>query len=125
MAEASTSFAGGGPDDTFRRATEAIKQRGGDALRIVFQYERDAVDVQYVEDCRLDEDLLPRIQQLRERALELGDTTADTEVDAHGEVETVLAVHEDAVVLYLLVTPDEGLVAVHDRTGEPFDGDLL
>jgi len=125
MAKANTSYDGGGPDDTFRRATEAVKRRGGDALRVVFRYDPDAVDVRYVDERRLDEDLLPRIQRLRERALELGHATEDTEVDAHGEVETVLAVHEDAAVLYLLVTPDEGLVAVHDRTDEPFDGDLL
>jgi|GEM_PF-1553711 len=125
MAKANTSYDGGGPDDRFRRATEAVKQRGGDALQIIFRYEPDAVDVHYVDERRLDEDLLPRIHRLRERALELGDTVEDTEVDAHGEVETVLAVHEDAAVLYLLAAPDEGLVAVHDRTGDPFDGDLL
>ncbi|GAA0263038.1 hypothetical protein [Halobacterium noricense] len=125
MAKANGTVEGGDSDDTFRRATEAVKRRAGDALRIVFRYEPDSVDVRYVDDCRLDEDLLPRLQRLQERALELGDATASTEIDAHGEVETVLAVHEDAVVLYLLVAPDEGLVAVHGRTGEPLGGDLL
>jgi len=112
-------------NERYREVAKHIRDRSGDALRLIFQYTQDTIDIIFLDKQLLDEDLLPRIERLRTRALEIADVTSTTQVNAYGEIETILAAHDDAIILYLLAGDDEGLIATHDRTEELFDGEFL
>ncbi|WP_251344625.1 hypothetical protein [Haloplanus halophilus] len=112
-------------NEIYRGATKLIRSRSNDALRIVFRYTQDTIDIMYIDEQILNEDLLPRIERLRTRALEIAEMSAATIITAYGELETILATHDDAIILYLLAGDDEGIIATHDRTEAPFNNELL
>lgn len=109
----------------FRRATEVLKKRSGDDLQFTFRYTPDEIDIYYVNQTLLGKDLLPRLDKLRDRALEMTDTTAATATTAYGDLETLIAAHTDVVIIYFIAPDDEGLIAVIDRTDEGIHGSLI
>lgn len=115
----------GDPDERYRKATDHIKTRSGDDLRIVFQYTPDSIDITYLDEELLGDDLLPRLRRLQTRALEMAAETARTANTGHGEAETILAAHEDVIIIYLLDSEDEGVIAIHKRQEGLFEGYFL
>ncbi len=109
----------------YEQLTEVLEKRAGEDLRIAFQYTTESIDIHHLDEALLEADRLPRIENLRERALETAATTTDSKVRAHGEVEAVATTHEDVLVLVFLASEREGLVAVLDRHGDALVGTLV
>lgn len=111
--------------EKYRRITTVLNQRSDGALQLAFKYSPDDIDICYINETLLGKDLLPRIEQLKNRATRHTTTTAETATDAYGDLEMLFAAHTDVFILYFIASSTEGLIAVLDRTDEPLKGGIL
>jgi hypothetical protein len=105
------------PEAPSAELLEKLVETARDDLRLVFQYDGDSVDISFLREDLLSEDMVPRVDELFSRA-KIIDTSpeADTEM-VYGELEANVSVYEDAFVLQFVGKEGTGLVAVADRNG--------
>lgn len=85
-------------------------------LRLAFIYGTDSVDVAYLREDLLGEDMQSRVEELHARAKHIEFMPTSELQAVYGEVEMAVMVREEAVELYFLGGDGEGLVATADRT---------
>lgn len=105
----------------FAELITTLVETADEELRLVFQYDSESVDIAYLRDDLLSEDIVPWVDELhtRSKIIETG-PTEDTEAN-YGELESNISVFEDAYVLQFIGQDGDGMVAVTDRNG----GDLI
>lgn len=105
-------------DPPYRALLADLLARAGDDCRLAVRYGPDDVSLPYVRDDLLDEDLLPRADELVTRARRAEDLPGAHAEDALGDRETSIDVHEDALVVHFrgAAGEREGLIATVDRT---------
>lgn len=105
-------------DAPYRRLLEELLANDEEDLRLVFAYDEDSVDLVYVREDLLEEDLLPRVNDEHTRALNAWSQTDGDARQVYGDLEITVAIREAAIVLHFLGSEREGIVAVADRTGD-------
>lgn len=105
------------PDDPYAELMSTLIETIDEELRVVFQYDGDGVNISFLRDDLLSEDMVPRVDDLYSRS-KLIETSlvADTE-SIYGELEANISVYEDTFVLQFVGQNGKGLVAVADRNG--------
>lgn len=94
---------------------DELLTRWGDDTRFVVHSTPDSVDLAYLRDDLIIDDLLPRIDELITRARERVDKITHLQT-IYGELETTITIHADAIVLQFHGPDEEGLIATMDRT---------
>lgn len=106
------------PDGPFGELKSKIVESTEDELRLVFQYDAESVDINFLREDLLSQDMVPRVDELHSRAKIFETSPAnDTEAN-YGDLEANISVYEDAYVLQFIGQDGEGLVAVADRDGD-------
>lgn len=94
--------------------TEAVV----DDLRFAFVYGSDSVDIRYLREDLLSEDMLPRVSELRERARDIDGWPSTETEEIYGDTELVIVYRERGVEIHFVGGDDTGLIAMADRTEE-------
>lgn len=97
---------------------ELLSEPGVEDLRFAFVYGADSLDIAYLREDLLAEDLLPQVSELRERAKKFEGLPVTETRDDYGDTEMAVVVREQAVELYFIGGDDTGLVATADRTAD-------
>ncbi|MFP4529691.1 MAG: hypothetical protein ACLFNC_00210 [Halodesulfurarchaeum sp.] len=105
------------PDGPFSELMTKLVEATEDDLRLVFQYDADEVDIAFLRDDLLGEDMVPRVDELHSRAKIFETSPVEDTEAGYGELEANISVYRDAYVLQFIGTGGEGLVAVADRNG--------
>lgn len=112
--ETDSSRSGRGPYRTLLE--ELLSGEVADDLRVVFLYDSESVDIAYLREDLLSDDMLPRVDELHARAKHVEMMpTADTQ-EVYGDLEMFVGIRENAVELHFIGGDDQGLVATADRT---------
>lgn len=96
---------------------DELLENDEDDLRLAFVYDSESIDVVYVRDDLLEQDLLPRIDEMRARALDDWVGPSEKTRPQYGDLEMTISVRESVVVLHFLRAESSGFVAIADRTG--------
>ncbi len=105
------------PDDPYAELMGKLVETTEDELRLVFQYDSESVDISFLREDLLSEDMVPRVDELHSRSKIVETSpTVDTE-SIYGDLEANISVYEDAFVLQFIGQEGDGLVAVADRDG--------
>lgn len=108
-------------ESPFAELMTKLVETADEELRLVFRYNSDTVDITFLRDDLLGEDIIPRVDELHSRSKIIETSpTEDTEAN-YGELEANISVYEEAFVLQFIGQGGEGMVAVTDRNG----GDLI
>lgn len=109
------------PDDPYAELMSKLVESTDDELRLVFQYDTESVNISFLREDLLSQDMVPRVDELYSRSKIIETSPeADTE-DIYGELEANISVYEKAFVLQFIGQEGNGLVAVADRN----DGGLV
>ena len=109
------------PDDPYAELMGKLVESTDDELRLVFQYDTESVNISFLREDLLSQDMVPRVDELYSRSKIIETSPeADTE-DIYGELEANISVYENAFVLQFIGKEGTGLVAVADRN----DGGLV
>ena len=106
------------PDGPFAELMTRLVTATRDDLRLVFQYDSESVDIAFLREDLLSEDMVPRVDELHSRAKIFETSPVDDTEANYGDLEANISVYEDAYVLQFLGRDGEGLVAVADRSGD-------
>ena len=105
------------PEGPFAELMNKLVETTEDELRLVFQYDAESVEIAFLREDLLSEDMVPRVDELHSRA-KIFETSPDADTQAnYGELEANISVYEDAYVLQFIGQDGQGLVAVADRNG--------
>jgi hypothetical protein len=105
------------PDGPYAEMMTKLVDATDDELRLVFQYDSESVDISFLREDLLSEDMVPRVDELHSRSKIIETSpTEDTESN-YGELEANISVYEDAFVLQFIGQEGDGMVAVADRNG--------
>ncbi|MFB6186837.1 MAG: hypothetical protein ABEI86_08230 [Halobacteriaceae archaeon] len=113
------------PEEKYHPLIESIHARAGDHVRIILRYTPDTVDIYYLDGTLLDDDLLPRLGELHEMAMNGTVTTGERNIEEFGRVESIVLVHERALVLQFIESEEDGLIATVDRDEDLSIGEIL
>ncbi|MBS3761625.1 hypothetical protein [Halodesulfurarchaeum sp.] len=105
------------PDGPYAEMMTQLVDATEDELRLVFQYDSESVDISFLREDLLSEDMVPRVDELHSRSKIIETSpTEDTESN-YGELEANISVYEDTFVLQFIGQEGDGMVAVADRDG--------
>lgn len=83
-------------ESPFAEIMTKLVESADEELRLVFQYNSETVDIAYLRDDLLSEDIVPRVDELHSRSKIVETSpTEDTEAN-YGELESNISVYEDA-----------------------------
>ncbi|MFW6383860.1 MAG: hypothetical protein ACOCZC_00500 [Halodesulfurarchaeum sp.] len=101
----------------FAQLLNEIVEATEDELRLVFQYDADEVEIAFLREDLLSEDVVPRVDELHSRA-KIFETSPDADTQSnYGDLEANVSVYEDVFVLQFIGQEGTGMVAVADRDG--------
>ncbi|MDR5656955.1 hypothetical protein RH831_07140 [Halodesulfurarchaeum sp. HSR-GB] len=103
------------PDGPYAELMQRLLEATEDELRLVFQYDSESVDIAFLREDFLSEDMVPRVDELHSRAKIIETMPTEDTQAAYGDLEANVTVHEDVFVLHFFGTEGDGLVAVVDR----------
>lgn len=105
------------PEGPFGDLMRKLVETTEDELRLVFQYDAENVNINFLREDLLSEDMVPRVDELHSRAKILETSPVEDTEANYGELEANISVYGDAYVLHFIGQDGEGMVAVADRTG--------
>jgi hypothetical protein len=105
------------PEGPFAELMNKLVETTEDELRLVFQYDADSVEIAFLREDLLSQDMVPRVDELHSRAKIFETSPVEDTEDNYGELEANISVYEDAYVLQFIGKEGQGLVAVADRNG--------
>ncbi|AOW80450.1 hypothetical protein HTSR_1273 [Halodesulfurarchaeum formicicum] len=103
------------PDGPYAELMQRLLEATADDLRLVFQYDSESVDIAFLREDFLSEDMVPRVDELHSRAKIIETMPTEDTQAVYGDLEANVTVHEDVFVLHFFGTEGDGLVAVVDR----------
>ena len=103
------------PEGPYAELMERLMGVTEGALRLVFQYDSESVDIAFLREDLLSEDMVPRVDELHSRAKIIETMPTEDTTSLYGDLESNVSVHEDVFVLHFFGTEGDGLVAVVDR----------
>lgn len=105
------------PDDPYAELMGKLVETTEDELRLVFQYDSESVDISFLREDLLSEDMVPRVDELHSRSKIIETSPTEDTESIYGDLEANISVYEDAFVLQFIGQEGDGLVAVADRDG--------
>ncbi|MGM0372257.1 MAG: hypothetical protein ACQEQJ_07115 [Halobacteriota archaeon] len=103
------------PEGPYAELMQRLLEATADELRLVFQYDSESVDIAFLREDLLSEDMVPRVDELHSRAKIIETMPTEDTQTVYGDLEANVTVHEDVFVLHFFGTAGDGLVAVVDR----------
>lgn len=97
---------------------ELLSEAVVDDLRVAFIFGTESVDIAYLREDLLAEDMLPRVSELHQRATAVETMPVEETLDVYGEIEMAVIIREKAVELHFFGSDETGLVATADRTDD-------
>ena len=105
------------PEGPFAELMNKLVETTEDELRLVFQYDADSVEIAFLREDLLSEDMVPRVDELHSRSKIVETSPTEDTESIYGDLEANISVYEDSFVLQFIGQEGDGLVAVADRNG--------
>lgn len=100
----------------YRTLLDDLLATAGDDTRFAIRYDEESTQLAYLREDLLADDLLPRIDEITDRARSTADRPDANARAAYGDLETTVDVYEDALVLDFRGADHEGIVVAVDRS---------
>jgi hypothetical protein len=104
-------------DEEYADIVDALYRRAERNLRVLLYYGPNELNIYYLREDLLEEDLQPRLNEIHRVEKSRSPITGWNCLEDFGDIETVAVVHEDVLVVQFRARENEGLLATVDRDG--------